>query len=429
MATTTKTNATKLDSNTIRVRMYRVGFGDCFLISLPRGDNHPDGDGHQHILVDCGVHARGNIDMMDQAVDHIGTTTNNKLAVVIATHSHQDHISGFGDKFSSFEIEEVWLPWCEDPNDKKAAKLQKKHAALADNLEHHFAAQLRVSNRTSASRGAAMSAVANLVQNKKAMRLLRTGFGVNAKVRYFEAGNSFKSPAGIDGLSVDVLGPPRDPQFLSKMDPPEGQRYLRLDGNSVESVNELEPFQNKWRLKPNDPRLKGIRLSKVEQKKIRSDLADASLDGLAFALDKAKNNTSLVTLLAFRGQHLLLPGDAQWGNWKSWLDKDNAADILASVTFLKVAHHGSHNATPKNALERMAEGNFAAMVSTQNVPWDSIPRKPLMKRLAEQTKNRVVRSDSLALKDRPKAPKGPVIAKLPPGFREGDFWYDYLIKL
>jgi len=126
---------------------------------------------------------------------------------------------------------------------------------------------------------------------------------------------------------------------------------------------------------------------------------------------------------------LFLPGDAQWGNWKWWLEKDNAADILASVSFLKVAHHGSHNATPKDALERMTKGNFAAMVSTQNVPWDSIPRMPLMKRLAEQTKNRVVRSDSLKLKDRPRAPKGPAINKLPQGFREGDFWYDYFIKL
>ncbi|HEY6045350.1 MAG TPA: hypothetical protein VIU65_02035, partial [Pyrinomonadaceae bacterium] len=74
-------------------------------------------------------------------------------------------------------------------------------------------------------------------------------------------------------------------------------------------------------------------------------------------------------------------------------------------------------------------GNFAAMVSTQNVPWESIPRMPLMDRLKAQTKNRVVRSDSLALKERPKAPKGPALANLPTGFQQGDFWYDYLIKL
>ena len=45
------------------------------------------------------------------------------------------------------------------------------------------------------------------------------------------------------------------------------------------------------------------------------------------------------------------------------------------------------------------------------------------------TRNRVVRSDSLALADAPKAPKGPELSELPKGFVQGEFWYDYLIKL
>lgn len=429
MATTRKNSSEKLDHNTLRVRMYRVGFGDCFLISLPRTGTAAGGESHHHILVDCGVHAKGNLNMIDDAVDHIGTTTNKKLSVVIATHSHQDHISGFSDKFTSFEIGEVWLPWCEDPKDKQAAKLLKKHAALAEHLSDHFAAQFRASGRVTKSRAAATAAVANLVQNKTALQLLRSGFGVNAEVRYLEAGKSLNAPAGIKGLAVNILGPPRGQEFLSKMDPPEGQRYLRLKGNLTEEIDSLQPFPKKWQMDATAPELVGVRLSDVERKLFKNELADASLDGLAFALDKAKNNTSLVVLLAFRGQHLLLPGDAQYGNWKAWLDKDDADSILASVSFLKVAHHGSHNATPKGALERMTTGKFAAMVSTQNVPWDSIPRLPLMERLQEQTKNRVVRSDSLALEGVPKAPKGPAMAKLPAGFHKGDFWYDYLIKL
>ena len=69
------------------------------------------------------------------------------------------------------------------------------------------------------------------------------------------------------------------------------------------------------------------------------------------------------------------------------------------------------------------------MVSTQSVPWDSIPQMPLIDRLMEQTKKKMVRSDSLHLKGNTKAPRGPAIKKLPAGFRQGDFWYDYLIKL
>jgi len=69
------------------------------------------------------------------------------------------------------------------------------------------------------------------------------------------------------------------------------------------------------------------------------------------------------------------------------------------------------------------------MVSTQTVPWDSIPRMPLMDRLGEMTMNRVVRSDSLKLAGTNGAPKGPELAEMPKGFVQGDFWYDYLVKL
>ena len=437
MATTNTTKSVTLAANTIRIRMYRIGFGDCFLLSLPVPDC-AGADSHRHILFDCGVHARGDLDMIEQAVDDIARTSSKKLAIVVATHSHQDHISGFSDKFTSFEISEVWLPWCENPKDKQALKLQKKHAALAAQLQTHFRAQLKAAPRPGKLRTAAVAAIDNLVgdlekkktalvTNATAMSLLRGGFGVNARVRYLEAGGSLANPGGIDGLSVNILGPPRDEKFLAKMDPPAGQSYLTTKNS--ERLNAVEPFAERWRMAANDPALRKLRFSDDEADKFQKELASASLDGLAFALDQAKNNTSLVTLLAFRGQYLLFPGDAQYGNWKFWLDQDDAAAILSNVTFFKVAHHGSHNATPKDALEKMSKGKFAAMLSTQNVPWDSIPRLPLLDRLNEQTKNRVLRSDSLAIKDRPDAPKGPSVTNMPTGFQKGDFWYDYLIKL
>jgi hypothetical protein len=126
---------------------------------------------------------------------------------------------------------------------------------------------------------------------------------------------------------------------------------------------------------------------------------------------------------------LLFPGDAQYGNWKYWLDKE-ADDILPQINFLKVAHHGSHNAMPKDALEKMTTGKFAAMVSTQSTPWDSIPRVPLMERLDVQTGQKTVRSDWVKLANAPdplanSAPQMP--GTDPKGFTKGAFWYDYEI--
>ena len=54
----------------IRVRMYRVGFGDFFLLTVP-GKNGP-----AHILIDCGVHA-ANIGSIDECVKDMMKETSN----------------------------------------------------------------------------------------------------------------------------------------------------------------------------------------------------------------------------------------------------------------------------------------------------------------------------------------------------------------
>lgn len=450
-------NTNNKDKRPIRVRMYRVGFGDCFLLSLPVGKS--DSDEYHHFVVDCGVHGQGNIGTIEKAVENIKLETKGKLAGVIATHSHQDHISGFSEKFSEFEIGEVWLPWSEDPKDELAIKWGKKQAALTRQLEQHFSAQAKMGavesltptrkkalaalvnlssseesmsllvNSFNAGDQKMMSSFANLTSNKKALQNLKNGFNVGAKVRYLEAGDDLKNAVGTPGLQVRVLSPPRDEKFLSKMDPPKDQRYLRLNSNGdLKEANKLNPFAEKWII--NYESTENRPLTEKNEIELQKLLTDESLDGLAFALDSAKNNTSLVTLFIYRGHYLLFTGDAQYGNWKSWLDREGD-DILPNIGFLKVAHHGSHNAMPKDALEKMTTGKFAAMVSTQSTPWESIPRVPLMERLDEQTKQQTVRSDWIKVANAPgplvnSAPNMP--ANDPVGFSKGAFWYDYELR-
>ena len=198
----------------IQVRMYRVGFGDCFLLTLPTTD------GPRYVLVDCGVHPKGNIkvdstSLIGKAVDNIAQVTGKILSVVIATHPHQDHISGFGafaTQFSQFSIDEVWMPWTEDPNDAKAKSLHDKRTALVSRLRAHFAA-LGVSDDSGPA-----AAVANMAGNAPAFAALHSGFGVGAKLRYLKSGESMQEPAGIHGLNVSILGPPTDHSFLYQMD-------------------------------------------------------------------------------------------------------------------------------------------------------------------------------------------------------------------
>lgn len=395
----------------IRIRMYRVGFGDCFLISFPAEA------GKLHILVDCGVHSRGDIGTMQAAVNNIAEETGGKLALVVATHAHQDHISGFAaheDVFRQFEVGEVWMPWTENPKDADAARLKQNHIALVQALAQHFAARPPSDQ--------AKAALENLSGNDEALRLLKSGIH-GGTVRYVEAGRQMDDVAGIKGLSARILGPPRDQKFLARMNPPADERFLRAapDGG-VEAVNGVLPFEDVWKVDASsNPYYAAI----DERDKNLLAVAATNAEGLAFALDQIVNNTSVVTLFTFSGKHLLFPGDAQYGSWESWIEQQETKELLPEVSFYKVAHHGSLNATPKSALEGMTEKSFAAMVSTQSQPWASIPLPKLMEAL-EARASGAVRSDSIRVEG---APEGPVVLQLPEGFEQGAFWFDYSLPV
>jgi len=264
--------------------------------------------------------------------------------------------------------------------------------------------------------------------NPHAIALLKSGFGVGAKVRYLTAGDSLTDPADIAGLTVNVLGPPQSEAYLQQMDPPANEAYLRLATGDAGKAGPIQPFPPCWRA---DARALGaLALSRADVTRL-GDTTDTSAEDLAFSLDSARNNESVVALLTYRGQRLLFAGDAQYGNWRWWLEHETPDQILPQVRFLKVAHHGSVNATPKDALEKMTDGAFAAMVSTQSTPWPSIPRVPLMARIDEKTKQELVRSDWLVVAGAigPAAGTAPAEPAQPPaGFSEGALWFDYVLK-
>jgi len=392
--------------------MYRVGFGDCFLISF-RGRRT------FHALVDCGVHNQGDIGTLEETVKDIASETGGRLGLIIASHAHEDHISGFArhaDLFREFSIGEIWLPWTEDPRDRLASRLRRKRAAVLARLQAHFAAR--------PPSAFALAALTNLAaaRNQTALDNLRSGFGSEVALRYLQAGDEVREPGGIPGLTARLLGPPRDQAFLKKMDPPKAERFLRI-GPAGEVVPEhiLEPFEAEH-TRPNGSE---PALSTADAALLRK-MAEGSFEGLAFTLNQAMNNTSLVALFSYRGRSLLFPGDAQFGNWKYWIEGDDATETLSQIEFYKVSHHGSENATPKSALDGMTHARFAAMVSTQSKPWPSIPYDKLMGALSARAGEAIVRSDSLGVTG---APKGPVVRRLAKGFRAGRFWYDYEIPV
>ena len=118
----------------VRVRMYRPGLGDCFLVSFLREEKS------QHVLIDCGV-LQGTPDgeeIMRKIVRSIRRTTKKKLDLLIPTHEHWDHLSGFvqaQDLFDGMQIDKIWLAWTEDPADQLAGELREEHALMLQSLK------------------------------------------------------------------------------------------------------------------------------------------------------------------------------------------------------------------------------------------------------------------------------------------------------
>jgi len=442
--------AQKKSKGELRIRMYRVGFGDFFLMTLP-GDGGP-----QHILIDCGVTAgqtkKGDIGTIKDAVADMAKETGNKLALIIVTHRHQDHIVGFSraaEVFQKFKgnVDAVWMSAWEneyDPTEKGkkslAAQFQEELTALAFGMQQHLAATddepenageiaAMLENATgiaqadlAAAGGAGGKGTGKGGgSNAASLNFLKEGLGVQPQ--FYASGDKPKLPPALvkAGLTAEILGPPPtgDTDFLKLMDLKKGVgQYL---GEENDGSGELfDPgFGPQCCVDDTSYPASAFReWTRANQKAPHAALEaaiqaaqPAMLFTAAKTLDSFLNNQSLVVFFTFGGKKLLFAGDAQGGNWEYWMyggtptkapsvsdiQKTSKA-ILANLDFYKMGHHGSTNATPVSAVEAMG-GDFTTLCSTQEDSFGSpkneseVPRVPLLDALGK--KSSIVRSDQL----------------------------------
>jgi hypothetical protein len=266
--------------------------------------------------------------------------------------------------------------------------------------------------------------------NAAALDLLKNQFGDNGKnVRYYAAGDKAELPPDLEGLTAQILGPP--PQgakaFVQLTDLKKGVgQYLDSTKASDNGAKAIHPFLPHWFSNPHrDYPRRDVSEFPIDYKSLAALVDDAQPDMLAAAaakIDTFLNNQSLVVLFKFGGKNLLFVGDAQAGNWENWLYKLDAPaqdptkvkaeitaesqQILETIDFYKVGHHGSTNATPIAVVDALSKNHttngFVAMCSTQvDVYGNSdknteVPRAPLMKALGDECA--LVRSDSFDIK-------------------------------
>jgi len=446
--------------NLLRVRMYRVGFGDFFLLTVPAPS------GPEHILIDCGVH-QADIKSMPQCVADLAEVTQRKLALVVVTHDHADHLSGFAthaDVFATFDVGAVWITNRLDPADAHAMALRRSMHAHATRLRMQLALRLQLDLDDDAREAAiqALAKVENAIGegfgiaggvNAKALDVVTRGFRNVPPVHYYEAGDTPDLPDELRGtIGAEILGPcpkARAGEFEASDDKVEQYLAARAVHGTPESGAFL-PFERAWPATSADyvpDAFRPWRTPADMEKALRRLQPDAEA-AAADLIDSTLNNQSLVILFTCGRRKLLFVGDAQWGNWSYWLYgkgvkgqaptiSARALAILSSVDFYKVGHHGSTNATPLPVVGALAP-DCASMCSTEtgfpsprrtygNVgARTEVPRTALMDALEARTQRKLVRSDWIAAGDAPASPEARFeLAKLPARFTAGDNHIDY----
>lgn len=390
--------------------MYRQGLGDCFLVTFDPGGREV------HMLIDCGtLGAKSTNVKLSTVVANIREITGNHLHLLIATHEHQDHVSGFRslkEEFEQMTVDHVWLAWTENPKDKLAQKIQKYKGDLGVALAAAAMALASMPGRDEKSRsmGLAIQSLLGfaggaeepeapgmaLDADKKeglaktideAMDVVRSGLG--AKTRYLTPGGAAIEEDWVPGFRFYVLGPPRSEAKLGELGDhgsaelygmaaalgagAAGEMTAAAFGGSPE--NEM-PFDCRYRRTETQvrPHLECYFEEDASWRRVDNDWLHSAAD-LALQLDSMTNNTSLALAIEriSDGKVLLFPADAQQGHWLSWHDPEmkltytpagrtpvdkTAEELLNNTVFYKVGHHSSHNATARGkGLEMMTRSD------------------------------------------------------------------------
>jgi beta-lactamase superfamily II metal-dependent hydrolase len=362
-------------TSAVRVRMYNVGFGDCFLVTFSTSERP------YTMLVDCGRHQAGASrtgpdfwSVVESLIADLPIVDGaRRIDVLAITNPHTDHVYGFSrpELWKDISVGEVWMSWTRDPN---AAGIGQRPTTNAK----------------------AFATLAELGKDRSRY--------LPRPDRYPDTLDGASLPFLPTDVTVHVLGPSRDLAVIRTMSAPAGEAFDSGTGAAASSSTETanvgdDGSVESYAVDESDEIGSGFDQSEGESTvQSTATLAD---------LSQFVNGTSLVLLIEVAGQKLLFASDAMWGTWQMMLGDPTANALLRGVNFYKVGHHGSRNGTPREFVEGDYLSDAVAMVSVSPVKaWRDIPNRTLLSAL-EASGTRVIRSDA------PVSPRASGVARSP----------------
>ena len=265
----------------VKIRMYRQGHGDCFLLAFAGRDGRKKRT--VYMLIDCGLKPKSEVhgQTIDKIIDDIHEATGGHVDVVVVTHEHQDHVNGFAKKkngkhlFDKITFGQCWLAWTEDGEDAFANELRRTFrdtlvtpafaqdklaglhggAALQTRLSELLDTEigdpdgssksheegraivqaLRAERRRNPLAAASELAATSVkgITNKRAMKYLRDR--AEDPVVFLDPDKDPHQLPHVKDLKVYALGPPRDVGLLKDLDP-VGKEEFHLNAAATDGL-------------------------------------------------------------------------------------------------------------------------------------------------------------------------------------------------
>lgn len=411
-----------MNYDTLTIRAYNVRFGDAFLITVPddRGPNDPQptesDQGEKvlrHILIDVGnalTKAGGVDEVFEPVVKNILKVLDGKpVDLYIMTHEHMDHIQGLpaAEKKHNLTVNAryAWLTasaapdyytrdWGDADIPKRALQQRNNMEAAFDDLFDYFTA-LQADGEPPPQMLRAMLDINNYRSSKDCVDYLRE-LASKETTAYMYRGYKNPNNKNIGPSNFDESHPFNSTK-LEVWAPEENTSvyYGRLRPRTLGFVlGEGSDDGDRRPTVPTPP--PGVDASAFYQ------LVNARKNNLVeniLAIDKAKNNSSIVFCLEWAGWRFLFPGD---GQTKSWQIMEEKGMLKKPIHLLKISHHLSHNGTPEgDTLDKIIpqdppdDRKRLAVASTYPFTYNGIPFEDIVKRLAERDVKMYIVADEL----------------------------------